>query len=180
MDHAALVGRIDRLPNASWNGHAWRHVAIGRPALSGEGARIIGGRWNPPRSFAVLYLGSTIPTVIAEFHRMASKQRLAPEQFLPRTLHRYAADLHQVLDLRSDEALEELGVDPGLLRGDDHRTCQSIGEAAFACGREAILAPSVTGRGDVLAIYLERIAPGSFVRDDRAETWEQVPALDSV
>lgn len=50
-----------------WQGSAWRHVATGRPALSGEGARMVGGRCNP--------------------RRLAAKQLLAPDSFLPRTLY---------------------------------------------------------------------------------------------
>lgn len=146
--------------------------------MSGEGARIVGGRWNPKGSFAVLYLGTSQKTVIAEFHRLAAQQHLAPDQFLPRTLHRYATDLHATLDLRDPSALSDAGLTPAQIGGDDLGPCQAVGEAAFVAGFEAVIAPSATGHGDVVAVFLERVSPRSSVRDDHALTWEQVPDLD--
>jgi RES domain-containing protein len=145
--------------------------------MSGEGARITGGRWNPRMSFAVLYLGTSETTVIAEFHRLAGRQRLAPEQFLPRTLHRYAIDLHSVLDLRERDARADVGLGIADIESDSLGPCQTVGGAAFEIGFEALIAPSATGHGDVLAVFLQRVAAGSSVREDHAEMWEHVPDL---
>jgi RES domain-containing protein len=175
VDDANLVGLVDAIPPVRWQGSAWRHVAIGRPALSGEGARLMGGRWNPSRSFAVLYLGTTTETVVAEFHRLAARQLLAPGSFLPRTLYTYDVDLRNVLDLREAENRKALGLDIEGLAADDLSACQAVGEAAFACGREGIVAPSATGVDSVLAVFPERLTHGSAVRDVRAEIWETVP-----
>jgi RES domain-containing protein len=135
----------------------------------------MGGRWNPSRSFAVLYLGTTEETVVAEFHRLAAKQRVAPDSFLPRTLYTYAVDLRNVLDVRVPEHRAALGLDLAGIADDDLQACQAVGEAAFACGREGIAAPSATGVGSILAVFPERLMPGSTVRDVRAEMWETVP-----
>ena len=135
----------------------------------------MGGRWNPSRSFPVLYLGTTKETVIAEFHRLAAKQLLAPDSFLPRTLYTYDVDLQNVLDLREPENRTALGLDIEGLMTDDLSACQAVGEAAFTCGREGIVAPSATGVDSVLAIFPERLTPGSAVGDISAEIWETVP-----
>lgn len=135
----------------------------------------MGGRWNPSRSFAVLYLGTTTETVVAEFHRLAARQLLAPGSFLPRTLYTYDIDLQNVLDLREPENHAALGLDIKSLTADDLSACQAVGEAAFTCGREGIVAPSATGIDSVLAVFPERLAPGSAVRDVSAEVWETVP-----
>jgi RES domain-containing protein len=177
VDTADLLGLVDDLPPARWQGSTWRHVAAGRPALSGEGARVIGGRWNPSHSFAVLYLGTTKETVVAEFHRLAAKQLVAPDSFLPRTLYTYDVDLQNVLDVRIPEHRAALGLDAAALTGDNLGTCQALGEAAFACGREGIVAPSATGVESVVAVFPERLMPGSTVRDVDAEMWETVPPL---
>ena len=132
MSSADLIGAIDELPRSAWRGTAYRHVAAGRSPLSGEGARIAGGRWNPPRSFAVLYLGLTAAAVVAEFHRLADRQRLAPADFLPRTFHTYEVELAAVLDLRDDDALASVALDRAQLQSDDLRPCQAVGEAAFS------------------------------------------------
>lgn len=176
MDHAQLVGSIDSLPATVYAGDAYRHVATGRSPLSAEGARIVGGRWNPPQSYAVLYLGLDVGTVIAEFHRLAAKQRLAPSSFLPRTLYRYDIRASNLLDLRLVDNRLALDVSVDELAADDPAACRAIGEAAFTCGREGVLAPSATGAGDVLAVFPQRLQGGSAVRDTEAELWEHVPA----
>jgi RES domain-containing protein len=136
---------------------------------------MVGGRWNPRRSFAVLYLGTAIETVVAEFHRLAAKQLLAPVSFLPRTLYSYDVELRNVLDLREPESREALGLGIKSLIGDDLSSCQAVGEAAFTCGREGIVAPSATGVGSVIAVFPERLTPGSAIHDVGAEIWETVP-----
>lgn len=135
----------------------------------------MGGRWNPSHSFAVLYLGTTSDTVVAEFHRLAAQQRVAPDRFLPRTLYTYDVDLQNVLDVRVPEHRAALGLDLASIAGDDLTACQALGEAAFVCGREGIAAPSATGVGSILAVFPERLMPGSAVRDVAAEMWETVP-----
>ncbi len=44
-------------------------------------------------------------------------------------------------------------------------------------GREGIVAPSATGSGDVIAVFLERLSARSSVRDVDSKLWEQVPPL---
>jgi RES domain-containing protein len=177
MSHADLVGAIDRRPALQWSGQAFRHVAAGRPPLSGEGARLIGGRWNPPRSFPVLYLALSKAAVVGEFHRLAERQRLAPESFLPRTFHTYEAELEALLDLRDEPARAAVGLEDRDLSVNDLGRCQAVGEATYTCNREGIIVPGATGQGEVLAVFIGRLRPSSYVRDIAAELCEQVPAL---
>lgn len=137
----------------------------------------MGGRWNPRASFAVLYLGLQQATVIAEFHRLAIKQQLAPADFLPRMLFRYEGEFHNLLDLRDEPAREAVGLTHADLAGDDAAACQSLGEAAFVAGREGVLAPSATGTGDVLAVFLARLSGQSSLRDVESDLWEEVPPI---
>ena len=44
--------------------------------LSGGGARLFGGRFNPPQSFAVVYLCTTPACAAAELTRQANQQEL--------------------------------------------------------------------------------------------------------
>jgi RES domain-containing protein len=156
-------------------GRAYLHVAANRPPLSGEGARFSGGRWNPPRSFPVLYLGLSREVVVGEFHRLAARQRLVPEAFLPRTYYSYQVELTALLDLRPASARSALGLGDGDLSAEDLARCQAVGEAAHACNREGILVPGAAGDGDVLAVFIARLRPASMVRDVAAETWEALP-----
>jgi len=166
-----LVAAIDRLPAIAYHGAAFRHVAPGRPPLSGTGARINGGRWNPPDSFVTLYLGLARSTVIEEFRRSAAKQGLAPDAFLPRDFYGYEVQLTALLDLRAPDHRETLHLLEGDITSDDLRATQLIGEAAYIAGREGVLAPSAAGEGHVLAVYLDRLQSGSLVRHVSREVW---------
>lgn len=167
---------VDRLPHASWAGEAFRHVSAGRSPLSGEGARIIGGRWNPPGSFAVLYMGTAPQTVVAEFYRLAERQDIAPAAFLPRTLHRYELALTDLADLRDDAALREVGLTGADVRSDDLTACQRVGEAVFASGREGVIAASATGHGYAIALFIGRLHPESSISEQQLDLWEQPPS----
>ena len=167
-----LVGALDALAPTSYTGEAYRHVAENRHPLSGAGARSQGGRWNPPQSFATLYLAVERETVEAEFARMAARQGLPLTAFLPRRMYRYEVKLSAVVDLRQPSARQALDLSDDQLSADDLRACQAIGEAAQYLGREAILAPSATGAGTVLAIFFDRLQPGSVVRDIDFVRWE--------
>jgi hypothetical protein len=71
--------------------------------------------------------------------------------------------LQHVIDLRLDAHAEALGLDGGDMAADDPRSCQLVGEAAHHAGFEALLAPSATGAGDIAAVFLDRMLPGSLV-----------------
>jgi RES domain-containing protein len=88
-----LVALIEQLTPVAYAGHAYRHLAPGYSAYSGEGARAAGGRWNPPNSFPVLYLALDEDTVTAEVIRHAARTGRRPEDLLPRLLYRYQLDL---------------------------------------------------------------------------------------
>lgn len=171
MIDAALLARIDALEPVAFRGEAFRHVAEGRHPLSGAGARLHGGRWNPPDSFATLYLALDRDTTVREFARLAARQGRAPEDFLPRRMYRYELMLGAVLDLRDAAARASLELADADLLAADAARCREVGEAAHYLGLEAILAPSATGSGTVLAVFFERLAPESQVRDVGHELW---------
>lgn len=176
MIDSELLARIDALPETSFHGDAFRHVAAGRHPLSGAGARLHGGRWNPSDSFSVLYLALERETTVREFYRLAERQSRTPEDFLPRRMYHYEVDLCALLDLRVSQVRERLDLSNSALAAEDPMRCREIGECAHYCGREGILAPSATGQGDVLAIFFERLRPHSEVRDIDSTEWVAVPA----
>lgn len=175
MPDPELVERIDSLGSVEFSGDAYRHLGPGYQPLSGEGARNRGGRWNPPESFPVLYMALDIPTITAEFYRAAERQGMRSEDLLPRKVYRYEVRLVALLDLRRKSALETVGLTEALVRGDDLRPCQVIGESAHYLGLEGLLAPSAVGPGPVLAVFYSKLRAGSFVRDVAEETWTSLP-----
>lgn len=86
MPNPDLVERLDQLSTRAVDAVGYRQVSAGRQPLSGEGARIQGGRWNPRESFPTLYLGMTEQVVAAEFQRGAMRSNRSPSDFLPREL----------------------------------------------------------------------------------------------
>jgi RES domain-containing protein len=145
-------------PEASLAVIAYRNQAKGFDPRSGDGARRLGGRFNPPQSFPVLYLCLTRPCVIAELTRQAERQGLSVDALLPRELFEFSADLDKVLDLTDAATLNALGVASSDLVREDHRFTQDIGEAAHEHGFQAIRSPSATGVDHVLVIFPEQLA----------------------
>ncbi len=170
-----LVEAVDRLPRSAFAGRVFRHLGPGQSVTSGEGARIRGGRWNPPDSFAVLYLGLTRGTVKAEFYRLADREEMPPENLLPRRLQEYRVELQSVLDLRDSDVRSMLGLSDAVLAGDEPTLCQAIGDAAHYAGFEDLVAPSATGSGEILAVFTDRLMAGSHVSPGASTMWETLP-----
>ena len=161
-DEEAL-GRIDSRGPTKWSGTVYRHTAPGHDALSGEGARLFGGRWNPPESFATIYFADSLETCVAEFRRMAEGQGRGTAAFRPRALHVLRADELEILDLSSDEALADVGLTRDDIGSDDRSRCQEVGEGAYFLGMQGVLAPSAArSSGIVLVAFSVRLRPGQL------------------
>jgi RES domain-containing protein len=160
----ALVRSLDRLPRIGFEGRVYRQLAPGYGPLSGEGARIHGGRWNPPDSFPVLYTAPDPATCLAELARAAALQGLRPVDLLPRVLVSYEVQLTRVLDLTDAEVLAALDLRPEQLVSDDLRRTQAIGAAAMFVGFEALRAESAARRGALaLPIFITGLLADSSV-----------------
>lgn len=162
-----------------YDGKLWRHVRHGRDPLSGTGARIQGGRWNPPDSFSVLYLAADPATVIAEFQRLAGRQGIDPSAFLPRAMYSYDVNLSALLDLTRPESRGAVGLPESDLRSDDLTACQAVGEAAYVCRRSGVIAPSATGVGVVVAVFPDCLAPEDQLTAGDYELWERSTTIHS-
>ncbi len=173
MPDPDVVERLDQLPRRTLQAVAYRHVSEGRQPLSGEGARIQGGRYNPPESFPTLYVGMSEGTVAAEFRRLAMRSGRSTADFLPRQLYQIEVKLQFVLDLTDVEHLHALNVEAADLVSDDLTTCQAIGDAAHYLGTEAVLAPSATGVGLALAIFTDRLEPMSVLSPRLLRVWDE-------
>jgi len=170
-----LVTAVDELGPTAHSGLAYRHQAAGWNPLSGAGARIQGGRWNPPNSFATIYLAVQRETAIAEFNRMAARSGRRPEDFTPRRLYRFELRLQGMVDLRPAPAREAVNLGDADILGDDPAPCQAVGEAAESLGREGIIAPSATGLGIVLAVFFDRLGSDSMLDVRGYDTWSAPP-----
>lgn len=141
-----------------------RHYAPSYGPLSGEGARRIGGRWNPPESYSVIYTASSVEAADAEFRRLLATARLPATR--PRELATIRVDLSRVLDLRSESTRRALGTQLEDITGEDQTMPRAIGEAAQHLGYEAVVAPSATGIG-----HVSRCSSPTGQRNPRSRSW---------
>lgn len=179
MTNSRFLAGVDAIEPVAFTAEVFRHVAEDRNPLSGAGARLHGGRWNPPDSFSTLYLALERDTTIGEFYRLARRQGRAPEDFLPRRMYRYSVALAAVLDLRDPAVRIGLESSDAELRATDAKSCRLIGEAAHQLGLEGILAPSAAGEGTVLAVlFFDRLRADSHIRDLDYEPWMVPPTAD--
>lgn len=148
---------VDDLGPSTWSGIAYRHTSPRRNALTGAGAAVSGGRWNPP-GIATIYLASPRETCLAELRRMAEGQGRGPMSFLPRALHAVVVTDLVVLDLTPEGALAAVGLAHEDLSG-PWEQCQAVGAAAHFLRLGGILAPSATGSGVVVAAFESHVSP---------------------
>lgn len=95
--------RIATAPRVAHAVSTYRNQSPRYDPRSGEGARINGGRFNPPGSFPTLYLCETRGCVVAELTRQGTRHVVGMEGLLPRVLYRYDLELHRVLDLTDSD-----------------------------------------------------------------------------
>lgn len=165
--------RLARLNLASYSGTAYRHQSPGFDPRSGTGARRRGGRFNPPRSFQVLYLALSVETAAADLRQAAERMNLPLAAALPREVFVSTVSLDHVLDLRASEALAGLEVTRNQLLAADQARSRVVGEAVNRPGVQALIAPSATGVGDVLALFPENLSAGT-IEPRLLATWEAV------
>ena len=147
--------------------HRWHRVADPTWAdpLDPDFAADDGGRWNPPGSFAVLYLNQDLVTARLNVRLFALEWPYAPEDLreenAPVLLSVTLPRQQRVLDAHSPAGVAEVGL-PASYPEDSsgtlvtHRTCQGIGEAAHAAGLRGVRcrsARSPLGAGRELAWF---------------------------
>jgi RES domain-containing protein len=168
-----------RVPTAdpkAFAGLVYRHQGPRHDPRSGEGARINGGRYNPPDSFPVLYLCLTRACAVAELTRLGRRHVVGLEGLLPRHLYGYDVEVTRVLDLTDAATRAHVAVSEPELVGEGWAATQALGTAAHDSGFQAVLAPSATGVDQVLALFPE-LAPASLVDVRLIEVWSQPSAV---
>jgi RES domain-containing protein len=171
-----LAELVSTTPRRAYEGAAFRQQSPRHDPLSGDGARILGGRFNPPESFPVLYLCTTRACAVAEFRRFAGRHPIGPEAFLPRVLYEYTVALTSVLDLTDAQMLSAFEVDVAHLVEDDRALTQQLGALAHQFGYQALLSASATGVDTVLAVFTDNLRAGRL-EPRIAERWENLTDL---
>jgi RES domain-containing protein len=160
------------IPSVTVQGEWFRCVSLRRDPLSGEGARLAGGRLNLPGEPAI-YLASAPTLAVAENLRLANL--FGVERFPPRLLVTIEVTLSQVVDLRSQQARSTLGILMEDLTGDWRATSgpspsQLLSVRLIESRYEAAICPSAIEPGSAnLVVFTRNVdAEGSLhvVRGD--------------
>ena len=167
---------IATAPRTAYTVTAYRNQSPHYDPRSGEGARLNGGRFNPPGSFPVLYLCETRPCAVAELTRQGTRHVVGVEGLLPRVLYRYELDLHRVLDLTDETTRRHLTITEDELVADDWALCQQLGTEAHAVGDQSIRTISATGVDTVLVVFPELLG-GSLTEVEQLERWDDLADL---
>ena len=129
----------------AWSGTLFRFQTVDFPTpkdvLSGDGARVRGGRWNAP-GLATLYGSTTDFTALEECK--ANDRYYGVETKSPRLLVAIEAQLTRMLDLTAPANRRAMGVTLTELGSEDWRKFQDAGKESFtqAIGRAVAAAGS--------------------------------------
>jgi hypothetical protein len=150
------------------DGHTWLRVAdrAWDNPLDPTFARSRGGRWNPPNSYATLYLNEDIDTARAQIRQMLAGSPIRPDD-LDHGYVLIAATLpsrQEVADGATDVGLGALGLPdtyPVDFTGQviPHEICQPIGAAVAGLGLRGVRSRSAAtpdGTGRELAWFPAR------------------------
>ena len=169
-------------------GTVWRFCSIHRDVLDATGSTVTGGRFNPP-DIPTLYFCDIRECSEAEYAKQLSKSQrwavrnppknisgseAATRVFPPKRLYSVMVTLHRVLNLTDAGTRHQVGANIDTLIG-HWGPCQAIGADAFNAEIQAVLSPSATNVGAVLAVYVDNLDHGSGFGDLREVTeWAAV------
>ena len=150
--------------------------------LDGRFAQRAGGRWNPPRSFPVVYLCGSVPVARANVFRKLTGLPYGPEDLGPETapvLVETEVPRALYADAATARGLDALGLPPTFPRTASgrivgHRRCQAIGQAAWDAGERGIAclsaAPTAPPGDEELAWFERR---GRRLHVEQIQVFEQ-------
>jgi RES domain-containing protein len=174
-----LAQQVASAQRATVTGQFERHVSENWRELTGSSA---GGRWGPPGTYSVLYLGRPRDSVTVEAYRHLvdpfSQQGMRGHLVAPRRLLVCQVAVTNVLDLRTPEARSLVGLSDTALTSPigEYQGCQAVGRVAHQLGLHGVVAPAATGLGETLALF-EAHLPADEMPVVVSETcWDSLPA----
>jgi hypothetical protein len=179
-----MKAKVESLPD----GRSWFRIADSSwiDPLDTSYARTVGGRWNPPGSFATLYLNENLETARAQVISVLAGSPVGPED-LDRGFDLVVATLprsQEVADAISDDGLEALGLPATYPRHRNgrpvgHDDCRPVGQAVHDAALRGVHARSaVLDEGRELAWFPARESSRATLRERLAfREWWYLVAL---
>jgi RES domain-containing protein len=129
-----------------------------REPLSGRGAELYGGRFNP-KGLPALYASLSVITALREANQVGNLQ--------PTTLVSYDAEIERIFDCRDDLALKAEGMDAAALANSAWRDqMKASGEARTQAFARRLIA------GDHHGLLVRSFAPGATADDLNLVLWK--------
>jgi RES domain-containing protein len=174
-DFNRYLENLSRSELSPWRGVLFRSAAIAHASaedlISGRGAELAGGRWNPP-GLRTVY-GSLNPglSVDESLEAVLRGYGFNSEDLHPRVIAAIEVSLEAVLILAPSKAIPEwidydemLEVDwRGENREGRETASQALGRAVASAG-EALITGSAVRTGINIALFPERLRPASSLR----------------
>jgi RES domain-containing protein len=136
-----------------------------REPLSGRGADLYGGRFNP-KGVPALYSSMSVMTALREANQVGNLQ--------PTTLVSYDAEIERVFDCRDEAALEAQGMDAAALADTTWRDqMKASGEARTQAFARRLIADGYHG------LLVRSFAPGATENDLNLVLWKWGDAAPS-
>lgn len=128
-----------------------------RAPLSGRGAELYGGRFNP-KGVPALYTSLSVMTALREANQVGNLQ--------PTTLVSYDAEIADIFDTRDEPALSAQGLDAAALRDPSWRDeMKAKGEARTQAFARRLIAQGCNG------VLVRSFAPGATDADLNLVLW---------
>ena len=142
-------------------------------------SRAFPGRFNSA-SVGAVYVSQEPETAIEELRRRAARAGVSLSDMHPRAIFVVDLHLHQVVDLTAFGQLEAWGLTQQDLVSDEMERCQEVAVIAERLGAEGVRWASATGLGHSLAVFVEKLRPGSHAEIVRTFdlTREMLAALE--
>jgi len=174
-----LAQNVAAAPRTAIAGLFERHVSQGWRELTGSNS---GGRWGPPGTYSVLYLGRPRLSVTVEAYRHLvdpfADSGMTGDMVAPRRLLRCQVSVTEILDLRSEAAQRRVGLSrDDLMSGiGTYTACQNVGRVAHQLGLHGIVAPAASDYGETLALFEQHLPATEMPELVESEIWDVLPA----
>lgn len=174
-----LAQDVAAAPRTTIAGRFERHVSQSWRELTGSNS---GGRWGPPGSYSVLYLGRPRESVTVEAYRHLvdpfADAGMTGEMIAPRRLLVCEVSVTEILDLRTEDAQRRVGLSLDNLLSDvgAYERCQSVGRVAHQLELHGIIAPAATRLGETLALFEQHLPSEELPHLVGEEAWPALPA----
>ena len=139
--------------------------------ISGEGARLNGGRFVPAgvrAVYASLEEETAMREVTTRKNALSGRNQINVGEY-PRMTYVLSVTTHRYLDLASTLPSELANIVGLCLGGRGHSASQELAEIWIARGVESVVFPSATGIGRNVVVYLANAGAGSVVVRNRNE-----------